>query len=197
MILFSNYLHISYEKNLSDYLLPISKEILNEIPETKEYVNGKTTYFLKKYPNQYTQNLQPFYDFIFKNSMEYLKVMEVNTNEYNVRLNSLWFSEMHKNGSHELHSHGTQDDISGNFYIHLEEGSSNIKFYRHDFLYNNFVNIKVEKYNSHNSIVWNIPPEKGMLLMWQSNIPHSVEQNNSNSRITLSFNMSIIKNKKN
>jgi len=192
MDLFKNYLHIDIDEKLSDYLYPISKKILLETPLDEKYPNGKTTYFFKNKPRQFEDNLFPFYDFVFKNAKEYLKIMEVDTKKYTIEMNTIWFSEMYKNGSHEIHVH-QGDDLSGNFYIFFEQGSSPIKFYRTDFHYNTFNNIDFEKNNNYNSNIWVIPPEKGKLLMWQSNLLHSVDNNLTDSRIAISFNLKIIK----
>jgi uncharacterized protein (TIGR02466 family) len=191
MIIFSNYLHEAHNQDLADYLLTISRSILKKVPDSKSYRNGKNTFFHQQiYQND--QNLKPLYNFIIDNSFDYLNAIELDTKKYTTKITALWFSEMYKNGLHEVHAHGTQDDISGTFYVYLEEGSSNITFYRHDFLYNSFSQLQVKNYNSHNSTEWTITSKKGMLLMWQSTLPHSVKQNGSNSRIAISFNMKII-----
>ena len=53
--------------------------------------------------------------------------------------------------------------------------------------------INFEEYNNYNSTMWKISPKKGTLLMWQSSLLHSVDNNLSNSRIAVSFNLRITK----
>jgi uncharacterized protein (TIGR02466 family) len=192
MDLFKYYLHTNTDEKLAEYLYPFSKQLLSETPLDERYPEGKTTYFYQNKPSLLKKELKTFYQFIFENAKQYLNIMEVDTKKYTVELNTVWFSEMYKNGLHEIHVH-QGDDISGNFYIYTEQGSSNIRFYRPDFHYNTFTNIKFEKNNSYNSNIWEIPPEKGRLLMWQSNLLHSVERNLTNSRIAISFNLKIVK----
>ena len=192
MNLFTDYIHCNINEELADYLYPISKKILSETPEHPSYINGKTSYFFRSTPSQYGENLFPFYDYVLKNSIEYLKTLEVDIEKYNLEFKNIWFSEMYKFGSHDIHAH-YNNDLSGNFYIHCEEKSSPITFLKTDFLYGMMTDVDFTEYNCFNSTAWRIPPEKGKLLMWQSNLLHKVDTNLSNSRITVSFNLKIIK----
>ena len=192
MNLFSNYLHEDTDEKLADYLYPISKDILEKTPFNGKYLNAKTTYFTKQLYDFNIEELFPLLNFIFKNAIKYLDILNVDTKKYDVHLKDLWFSEMYKFGSHDIHAH-YNNDLSGNFYIHCEEKSSPITFLKTDFLYGMMADIKFTEYNCFNSTMWKIPSEKGKLLMWQSNLLHKVDTNLSNSRITVSFNLKIIK----
>jgi uncharacterized protein (TIGR02466 family) len=192
MKLFANYLLEDTDEKLSDYLYPISKHILDKTPLNEKYLNGRTTYYTQHLFNSNAEELTPLLSFIFKNAIKYLDILKVNTKKYDVYLKDLWFSEMYKFGSHDIHAH-YNNDLSGNFYIHCEEKSSPITFLKTDFLYGMMENVDFAEYNCFNSTIWRIPPEKGKLLMWQSNLLHKVDTNLSNSRITVSFNLKVIK----
>ncbi len=192
MKLFANYLLEDTDEKLADYLYPISKHILDKTPLNEKYLNGRTTYYTQPFFNFNVKELTTLLNFIFKNAMKYLDVLKVDTKKYDVHLKDLWFSEMYKFGSHDIHAH-YNNDLSGNFYIHCEEKSSPITFLKTDFLYGMMTDVDFTEYNCFNSTAWKIPSEKGKLLMWQSNLLHKVDTNLSNSRITVSFNLKIIK----
>ncbi len=192
MKLFANYLLEDVDEKLADYLYPISKHILDKTPLNEKYLNGKTTYYTQHLFDFNTEELAPLLKFIFKNAIKYLDILKVDIKKYDVHLKDLWFSEMYKFGSHDTHAH-YNNDLSGNFYIHCEEKSSPITFLKTDFLYDMMTNVDFTEYNCFNSTSWKIPSEKGKILMWQSNLLHKVNTNLSNSRITVSFNLRIIK----
>ena len=52
--------------------------------------------------------------------------------------------------------------------------------------------IKSKTYNQFNSLVWRFPSKPGLLLLWKSNLLHSVDYNNSDKRIAISFNIKLI-----
>lgn len=190
--LFANYLLEDSNEELADYLYPISKDILDKTPLNEKYLNGKTTYYTHHYKDFSQEKLAPLFNFIFKNAIKYLETLKVDTKKYNVHLNDLWFSEMYKYGSHDTHAH-YNNDLSGNFYIHCEEKSSSITFLKTDYLNDMMPHVDFTEYNSYNSTSWSIPPKKGNLLMWQSNLLHKVDTNLSNSRVAVSFNIGVTK----
>ena len=98
---------------------------------------------------------------------------------------------MYKGGSHSTHIHSPENQISGNFYISAEPNSSNIVFSK-DMHGDLFQSIKKKKYTIVNSQDWSFAPEPGRLLIWESDLMHRVEQNNSDSRISITFNLKIV-----
>ena len=192
MNLFIDYIHHNLNEELANYLYPISKKILSETPEHPDYINGKTSYFFRRTPLEYENNLLPFYNYVFRNSIEYFKVLEVDIEIYNIEFTNIWFSEMYKYGSHETHTH-QGSHLSGTFYVNYNDENSKIRFYRPDHFYNSLAEIHFKKYNNYNSQVWDFPTEKGKLLLWQSSLMHGVLTNLSNNRIAISFNLNLIK----
>jgi hypothetical protein len=135
MDLFTDYLHTDNDEKLADYLYPISKKYLEKTPTDERYKNGKTTFYNRNSNDYYKEELNPLINFIFKNAIKYLDVIKIDIKKNYLHLTDLWFSEMYMYGSHELHAHATED-LSGNFYIHCEEKSSSIKFFKPGFYYN-------------------------------------------------------------
>lgn len=191
MNLFTDHIYSNINEELADYLYPISKKILAETPENSNYINGKTSYFFKNTPSQYKENLFSFYNYVLKNSIEYLKVLEVDIEKYNIEFKSIWFSEMYKYGSHEIHTH-QGSHLSGIFYVNYNEENSKIRFYRPDYFYNSLSTIFFKKYNNYNSQIWDLSTEKGKLLIWSSSLMHGVLTNMSNNRMAISFNLNLI-----
>jgi len=55
---------------------------------------------------------------------------------------------------------------------------------------NPIINIPFKKWNQYNSKVWTLPVKENQLLLFSSNLSHSVEQNKSSeTRICLAFNI--------
>ena len=88
---------------------------------------------------------------------------------------------MYKNGSHGMHIHPGNCQLSGTFYVHVEPNSSDIVLCRHECLGDPMNNIQFEEYDNYNSNEWYVPVEKGKLLIWKSDLPHYVISNDSNS----------------
>ena len=90
-----------------------------------------------------------------------------------------------------MHGHAGYCDLSGNFYVHVEPNSADIIFHRHEFI-NDPMDFKFKEYTRYNSNEWRFPAEKGGILIWKSDLPHSVDLNMSSSRIAISFNLKLI-----
>ena len=53
-------------------------------------------------------------------------------------------------------------------------------------------NFRCKTFNKYNANEWRFPAKKGNILIWKSDLPHSVDLNMSNSRIAISFNLRLI-----
>ena len=192
MDLFTTYIQNSKDELVADKILDVCKKVLSETPLDDRYKFGKTTFFHSKLIEKYKEKFEPLYNFIFKNAFEYCSKLEMK-NISNIKLNAIWISEMYKYGSHKLHGHNNYSELSGNFYVDVKPNSADIVFYRHEFMADPLTDYEYENYNKYNSNEWRIPVEKGNLLIWKSDLPHSVDLNMSDSRIAISFNLGIIK----
>jgi|TARA_R100001460_G_C3475246_1_gene167645 uncharacterized protein (TIGR02466 family) len=190
--LFTTYIQSSKDQLVADKILDVCKKVLSETSFDDRYKFGKTTFFDLKLIDEYKKDFQPLYDLIGKTALDYCNKMEMK-NISNIKINAIWISEMHKYGIHKLHSHSNYSELSGNFYVDVKPNSADIVFNRHEFMADPLANYEYENYNKYNSNQWKIPAEKGRILIWKSDLPHSVDLNMSESRIAVSFNLNIEK----
>ena len=130
--------------------------------------------------------------YVLKNVQKYLDVLEFDKNNLHPTISAMWISEMYKGGNHQTHNHyDNYSHISGTFYVESAPDSAPLVFYSPDFFHDPFVNLKSKTYNQFNSLVWRFPSKPGLLLLWKSNLLHSVDYNNSDKRIAISFNIKL------
>ena len=185
--LFSTYLHSTRNIKLSDSLKTPCQQLLKQISPHVDYPNGITSYYDKSIQKQHQTNFQPFIDYALDQAKEYLKFISVKTDEVNIELVSWWVSNTGKDGSHEAHTHTPGSVLSGTYYIDIDPNSSQIVFYDFDADYDILSYLPKDGYNRHNSSVWFVPPEEGLMLMWPSNLRHSVQTNKTDKRVAISF----------
>ena len=99
---------------------------------------------------------------------------------------------MNKNGLHEFHNHGKNSHLCGNFFINCDEKSSFLIFQKPDLNNDIFIDLNYNTFDSSNSLEWKIKPEIGKIILWKSNLIHGVRLNESNNRISISFNVSLV-----
>ena len=91
---------------------------------------------------------------------------------YDIYVVNIWLNEMWEGVEHAEHAH-YGSNLSGCFYIEMPENTNGIRF-------NGFLSrfdkadIEVENYTQYNSNAWELQPEEGDLLVWESYIAHAV-----------------------
>tara|TARA_Y100001937_G_scaffold126412_1_gene195630 strand:- start:616 stop:1203 length:588 start_codon:yes stop_codon:yes gene_type:complete len=190
MDLFTTYLQRDKNESIADDVLEPCKSILSKVKKDDRYQYGKTSYYDISLWNEQNDKFNSLYDFIFKNAFAYCEKLQI-LNVEKVSVQSIWVSEMYKYGQHKVHGHAGYCDLSGNFYVHVEPNSADIIFHRHEFI-NDPMDFKFKEYTRYNSNEWRFPAEKGGILIWKSDLPHSVDLNMSSSRIAISFNLKLI-----
>ena len=190
MDLFTTYLQRDKNESIADDVLEPCKSILSKVKKDDRYQYGKTSYYDISLWNEQNHKFNSLYDFIFKNAFAYCEKLQI-LNVEKVSVQSIWVSEMYKYGQHKVHGHAGYCDLSGNFYVHVEPNSADIIFHRHEFI-NDPMDFKFKEYTRYNSNEWRFPAEKGGILIWKSDLPHSVDLNMSSSRIAISFNLKLI-----
>ena len=190
MDLFTTYLQRDKNESIADDVLEPCKSILSKVKKDDRYQYGKTSYYDISLWNEQNDKFNSLYDFIFKNAFAYCEKLQI-LNVEKVSVQSIWVSEMYKYGQHKVHGHAGYCDLSGNFYVHTEPNSADIIFHRHEFI-NDPMDFKFKEYTRYNSNEWRFPAEKGGILIWKSDLPHSVDLNMSSSRIAISFNLKLI-----
>ena len=96
-----------------------------------------------------------------------------------------WLNKNKKGESHHEHQH-PNSMVSGVWYPQIHESLPPIQF-RHKGQRD--ISLQTEKYNTFNSATFMLPMKKGELILFPSNLTHSVPPNQSDEeRISLSFN---------
>lgn len=102
-----------------------------------------------------------------------------------------WVNKCDKGGSQHPHYH-SNSYISGTYYVNFQEGHAPLMFNKRSaLLFPNHPSLVlpenndfITKYNTDSAIY----PEEGELYLWQSQMTHSVPENEIDNRISLSMN---------
>tara|TARA_R110001606_G_C15023007_1_gene610043 strand:- start:6 stop:587 length:582 start_codon:yes stop_codon:yes gene_type:complete len=106
----------------------------------------------------------------------------------NKKINSFqgWVNIYKKNNYQETHDHNG-NDISVIYYLQTPKNSGNVRFYSPE---PNGVKNCFDSTNPYTFKNYFIEPKEGQLLIFKSNLKHSVDQNKSNkTRISLAYNV--------
>lgn len=137
--------------------------------------------------NNYILDLPEFQNLKSKlqNALEiYFKKLYSNKNA-TPYITQSWINYTSTNDYHHVHTH-TNSIFSGVFYIQTLE-QDKIYFYKDSLPVFDFTEDK--NYNLYTSLDWHFPVKNNDLIVFPSNIRHSVEQNQSDiTRISLAFN---------
>ena len=190
MDLFARKIHNVDNKELAEQLYPVCRKILDQTEYDNRYLFGKTTFWQNNLVKENLNEFKNFFKFVETQSIIYLNELDIDVEDKKLIIKDFWVSEMYKGGCHSLHNHSPSSHISGNFYVYAEPKSSTITFVRDglsDFKYD----LKKKKYTKYNSLEWSFEPTAGKMLIWESDLLHRVDQNISNSRIAITFNIKI------
>jgi uncharacterized protein (TIGR02466 family) len=118
------------------------------------------------------------------------KILGYSYNSY--KFGQSWLSLKYPNQHHSYHTH-TNSLISGVFYFGEElENTSSIQFYKPGMVSNGLqLRPSIEENSTkYSSFVFNIKTKPGLLILFSSDLPHSVSLNTTNKiRYSLSFNV--------
>ena len=169
---------------LAEKVLPFAKEVLDNpknLTNAWGYKNNFSTSSNNNIPN--TEIFKELESFIKDVSISFAKTLHFKKAPSNVRL---FFSEMNNGDNHSTHTH-PNSIFSGVFYLNAPPNSASIRF--HDpRQYQNFILYDTVE-NPGSLVTFEIKPQKGLFLIWQSWIPHEVLKNLSNGRTTVVFNI--------
>ena len=122
-------------------------------------------------------------DFIQNCLLEY--VIRIQSSNQKLSITQSWVNKTETGKFHRLHHH-PNSIVSGIFYLKAEQDAPPVKFQRPDTLPFQFAK---DFHNEFNSDTYFYDATPGTLLLFPSNIPHVVEQNNSEKdRVSISFN---------
>jgi uncharacterized protein (TIGR02466 family) len=190
MELFTDYIHKTENPQLADLISSTCIEHLNSSETDSRYTGNKTTFFSQNF--LYDPLLVPLYNYIIKESINYAKVLGLDTEKISPTITALWISNTGVLGTHPYHTHSPGSHISGTFYVLPDEGSSPITFLSKHFYNDVWYNLPFINKNKYSATSQSIEPTKGKMLMWKSDLIHGVLTNNSNTRIAISFNLNWI-----
>lgn len=98
-----------------------------------------------------------------------------------------WFNYTETNQYHHKHAH-PNSFISGVIYFSAVPDKDKIFFYRKEKDY--ILDLPIKDYNHYNSHAWWMPVSKGMMYLFPSTLPHSVNVvETKETRISLAFNV--------
>ena len=173
-----------WEVDLSDFN-KVCLEVI-DASETGKYslINGVSSYNTNR-------------EFLFHPALKDLvKEIQLTINDYVLQFDDLeptvisasWFNVLGSGGVVEKHKHvdswlNTKGSVvSGAYYPHVEAGSVPLIF---DFPDKRKISIKDTKYDT---IPFSVESKSGNLILFPSWLPHWTEPNETNERITVSFN---------
>ena len=107
-------------------------------------------------------------------------------------LTTSWAVKFLPGGSAQAHTH-TNSLFSGTLYLKAAEETGQITFHKHQ-KYLNFssptISLEFTEQNIFNSSTWSITPTENQIIIFPSNVMHSVDINNSkDDRVSVAFNI--------
>ena len=175
-------------EKIAEEMLPLAKKYLSDKNIINKRIGYKSTYDSRKEGLEVYEEMKPFANYICELGMQFMLKQGYVLNFQEFKSN-IFASEMHKNESHDMHTH-PNSVLSGIIYLQVPEGSSPIIFYDPKGRMKYIVRETVFPTDSNLNQI-HIQPKKGMILMWESWLEHSVPKNNNTKegRITLVFNL--------
>lgn len=138
----------------------------------------------------YDDIFDSFREWIVNHSIFFIKDVMGYKIEDSVLITDSWINISKKGAFQHPHYH-TNSFISGTYYVSLKENSSPLKFNYHDispYTQRQSLILEKEKITKYNSDVI-IDVKEGDLLLWSSHLTHGFSNNNSDERISISFNI--------
>jgi uncharacterized protein (TIGR02466 family) len=138
------------------------------------------TYILNK------PELSDLKSFIQSKLNEYFDIVYTPNGGVEIYITQSWVNYTKPNEFHHRHNHANSI-VSGVFYIDVEH--QNDKIYFHRDMPGGIV-IDAREYHQYNCLTWFVPVENNLLILFPSNMVHSVEStiNNVKTRSSLAFN---------
>lgn len=126
-------------------------------------------------------------NFIINGIQTYFNTIICPANNVEPYITLSWLNLTQRGGYHHKHAHANSI-ISGVFYINANKNYDKIIFYKNDYINN--IEFVSTNFNSYNSSLWWIETATRDLLLFPSNLPHSVPIHEQHyDRISLSFNV--------
>jgi uncharacterized protein (TIGR02466 family) len=125
-------------------------------------------------------------DFIQSKLTEFFDSVYKPNSDVEIYITQSWVNYTKPSGFHHRHNHGNSI-VSGVFYVDVEYQNDKIYFHRET---PGGIVIDAREYHEFNCLTWFVPVENNLLILFPSNMTHSVEStiNNVKTRSSLAFN---------
>lgn len=143
--------------------------------------------------------IENFSKFITNTSHEILDRQGYNMSNFSMVFTEMWTQEHHKMSGMEQHIHGFGSQISGLYFLEVPEQSSHLIFYDPR---PGKVQINLPEKDIHSASIAsqmiNFKPEQGLMILFNSWLPHSFSRHVSDTPIKfVHFNLSVMFNNSN
>jgi uncharacterized protein (TIGR02466 family) len=118
----------------------------------------------------------------------------VNIEKHRAVIQTMWMSNMRKGSAHVKHAHGNSI-YCGTYYVQCPKGSGSIRFHNPVASLLELTKPPIEDDGNIVTSSWvDFKPSPGLLMLWNSWVPHEVLENkNVDPRISISFNVTFTK----
>jgi uncharacterized protein (TIGR02466 family) len=162
-------------------------------------VSGFTTYYNSDASRKINQLIPNTLKFIVEKGKNYLTEIGYDIKDYNMYVESMWFSSMKEHSNHNFHMHTSLGNknliLCGTYYLNIPVNSAPILFSRSEGEFFNQPNLPVMEENAYTRKFYSHDPKEGDLVLFLAETFHGVLGNKSSEgRNTLSFNIMIEKN---
>jgi len=131
------------------------------------------------------KELSAIYEFCLRSTEEYLASIYAPREKVKPYITQSWTNYATKGEFHHRHQHANSI-VSGVLYIQAQENTDKIYFYKNEY---QPIKIPTETYNPYNSESWWLSVKTGQLIMFPSDLTHSVQTiETDETRISLAFN---------
>lgn len=131
------------------------------------------------------KKLNKLHKFCLESVGEYIQNVVCPKYDIELYITQSWLNYTDSNQYHHKHAH-PNSFISGVLYISADETCDKIHFYNEHYKQ---ISVPTDNYNHFNSTSWWLSVKSGSLLIFPSNLTHSVEHvQSTKTRISLSFN---------
>ena len=162
----------------------LSEEQFNFIKNLEKVDNegnrrSKDTYILNQ---ECLSDLKSFIEICLH---EYLMNIHCPITETGLRLTQSWINYTEPGGFHHIHCHDCSF-VSGSYYINADPEYDKINFYNNK---NKMIVFESSEWNLYNSDQWSFPVKTGEIVLFPSDLHHSVEKTTGKgTRMSLAFN---------
>jgi uncharacterized protein (TIGR02466 family) len=174
-LIYSCYLNRGITEQEKNFTIKIAEQTLKN-------TNNVTSFSKNVLENQ---SLLDIKNFINANLINYVNTIICPKYEIELYITESWLNYTNNKESHHTHNH-KNSYLSGVFYFNTVE---NDKIIFHKNKETDFFEFESKDMNIYNSSSWSFPVKTGQLILFKSNILHSVPVNLENkTRISLAFN---------